>query len=119
METVIRAATTEIKDRNASPKASRPRSFSRKKCVKKNIGTIFKILKLSPDIIEGLQCAICPYKSTRKGNLKTHYKLIHLGGGGLSRKCSICAKKCSIKGNLKKHLIRCHNLTNEKAASLL
>ena len=94
-------------------------SFTTAKPVKKDVGVIFKDLNLIPEIPDDLQCALCVYKATQKGNLKTHYKLKHLGGGGLTCKCAICSQKFSTKGNLKKHLIRCHNLTNEKAASLL
>ena len=86
---------------------------------KKDISAVFKDLNLVPNLPNDLQCAVCPYKATQKSNLKTHYKLKHLGGADLTVLCRLCQKKCTTKGNLKSHLLRAHNLSKEDAASFL
>ena len=49
--------------------------------------SIFKDLNLVQEIPNNLQCTLCPYKATRKGNLKVHYQMEHLGGHGVSATC--------------------------------
>ena len=86
---------------------------------KKDIGTILKDMNILPETPNDLQCALCPYKATQKGNLKTHYKLKHLGGADLTMLCRLCQKKCSTKGSLKKHLLTVHNLSKEDSETFL
>ena len=85
----------------------------------KDVGQVFKDLNLFPEIPNDLQCALCPYRATMKGNLKTHYKLKHLGGGGLAMNCTICEQKFATKGNLKRHMTKVHNLSGDNVDKLL
>ena len=89
------------------------------KTVKKDVGQIFEDLNIVPDMGSGLQCALCPYVASQKGNLKTHYKLKHLGGADLAVNCSMCQKRCTTKGNLKRHLMQVHSMSVNDAAKLI
>ena len=99
-------------------------SSSRNKMVKppvqkSRLASSEDIFSLFPDLDKGLRCGLCPYKATQRGNLKTHYKLKHLGGADLKVQCSLCQQVFSTKGNLKKHLINLHNLPLSDATKLL
>ena len=84
-----------------------------------NVTKALTDLDLMPSIeSNNLQCTLCSYKATLKSNLKTHYKLKHLGGADLSMCCSLCQKRCTTKGNLKSHLINLHKLSKEDAIKL-
>ena len=99
-----------------SPTANR---IQNPKTVKKDVGSILQDLNIVPEIPDGLQCALCPYKATVKPSLKTHYQLKHLGGIGLSVHCTICQQKFSMKKSAKRHMMSVHNLSNENASKLL
>lgn len=87
--------------------------------VKRDLNQVFKSLSLMPDIgRDDLQCALCSYKANQKHNLRTHYKLKHLGGADLSMLCSICQKRCKTKSNLRSHLVNFHKLSREDAIKL-
>ena len=89
--------------------------------VQKDVGKIFKDLNLVPSVAspsDDLQCALCTHRASHKNNLKTHYKLKHLGGADLAMSCSICQKKCTTKSNLEKHMIVVHKLSREDAIRL-
>ena len=84
----------------------------------RNVGEILKSFNLVPALDE-LQCAMCDCKAGQKNNLKTHYQLKHLGGGGLAMNCTICQQKFSTKSNLKRHMVKAHNLTLDQATKLI
>ena len=84
-----------------------------------NIHQIFKEMNILPELPNGLQCALCPYKATQKGNLKVHYQMKHLGGVGISEMCTICKQTCANRSSLKRHMMKTHNLTSEQSAKLM
>ena len=84
-----------------------------------DVGSALKSLNLVPVISNDLQCTLCPYKATQKSNLKTHYQLKHLGGGGLAVLCSVCQQKFATKSSCKKHMITVHQLSSQDASKLL
>ena len=77
------------------------------------------MLSLFPELDKGLNCGLCSYRATQRGNLKTHYKLKHLGGADLKATCTICQQQFSTKGNLKQHLVKKHNLPHYDTTKLL
>ena len=85
----------------------------------RDVGSIFKDLNLMPEIPDDLQCALCCYKATQKGHLKTHYQLKHLGGAGISATCSMCQQKFATRSSLKRHMMSTHKLTSEQAGKLM
>ena len=92
---------------------SAPQSVARK-----DAHTALKALNLMPEIGSDLACASCSYIATQKGNLKTHYKLKHLGGADLLITCQLCSIQIKTKQNIKKHYIRVHCLSEAAAQSM-
>ena len=91
------------------------------KAAKKDVTQVFKDLNLLPALnseFDDLQCTLCTYKATMKGNLRTHYKLKHLNGADLSKECNMCQRRCTTKSNLKKHMVVVHKQSREDAIKL-
>ncbi len=65
-----------------------------------------------------LCCKMCDYVATRRFNLKTHYKLKHLGGADLVMQCQICDVSVKTKGTMKKHYMKKHNLKEMAAENM-
>ena len=89
------------------------------KIVRKDVHTALKDLNLMPQIGSDLACSMCPYISKRKGDLKVHYKLKHLGGADLIFDCAICSMKIKTKPSLKTHYKRVHSLADDAAKKLM
>ena len=87
--------------------------------VQKDVGSFMKDLNIIPDIPNDLQCVMCPYKATMKGNLKIHVQLKHLGGVGVSATCTMCEQKFATRGSLKRHMISAHKLNSDQATKLM
>ena len=88
------------------------------KIVRKDVHTALKDLNLMPQIGSDLACSMCPYISKRKGDLKVHYKLKHLGGADLIMTCQICSIQVKTKSYMKKHYMKVHNLTDTAAQNM-
>ena len=89
------------------------------KVPKKDVGQIFKEMKLVPEMGSDLQCSLCPFLASHKSSLKTHYKLKHLGGADLAMNCSMCEQRFVTKGSLKRHLVNIHKLSSTDAQKIL
>ena len=91
---------------------------STEQVIRKDVHTALKDLNLMPQISSDLACSMCPYISKRKGDLKVHYKLKHLGGADLIMTCQICSIQVKTKSYMKKHYIKVHNLTESAAQNM-
>ena len=105
----------ESKPYQTSNKSMKKHTFTQNR----DVGSVLKKLNILPEVPDDLQCTLCPYKATAKNSLKTHYKLKHLGGGGLSVACAICEQTFSMKKSAKRHMIAVHKLSSDKAEKLL
>ena len=116
-----RPLTNSMLDSVRKPKVSKLSSSGNKNLATSlaDVGSVLKKLNILPEVPDDLQCTLCPYKATAKNSLKTHYKLKHLGGGGLAVDCPICKQRFSLKKNTKRHMISAHQLSSEHASKLL
>ena len=87
--------------------------------VRKDVQTALKDLNLMPQMGSDLACSMCAYVARRKGDLKIHYKLKHLGGADVIFDCSICMRKIKTKYSLKVHYKRVHGLKDDAAHNLI
>ena len=101
-----------------TPHAKKNSTSQHQSVPRKDVHTALKDLNLMPQFGNDLACSMCPYIATRKDNLKTHYKLKHLGGADLVMTCQICSIQVKTKSYMKKHYMKVHNLTDSAAQNM-